>query len=385
VKRIALVRGPNLNSWEMQNFAPLQGEFELVGISSRGNNFALKEIPFPVHQLWSWGQFLRPRIIRQGIEQIVGDYHDLWGLKSALHGFDVVHAPESTYYCTYQAARAKRKCGYKLVVTVWENIPFNFNAPATRRLKEMVFREADLFLAVTQRAKDVLILEGAPAEKIRVQMPGIDIMHFQPRPKDQDLLRRFGCSNEDLIVLFVANLYVEKGVFDLLHAFKMCLMNSAIDKPVRLLMGGSGPEKDRLHSIVSQLRLENHVRFIGSHKYSHMPALHNLADIFVLPSQPARRWQEQFGYVLVESMACGKPVISTQSGSIPEVVGNAGTLVPPNDYLALGHAIGDLLASRQLRADLGGRGRTRAEDLFDARKVAQQFRNHYLGLFTSPT
>jgi alpha-maltose-1-phosphate synthase len=384
VKRIALVRGPNLNSWEMQNFAPLQGEFELVGICSRGNNFDLKEIPFPVRQLWSWGQFLRPRIVRRGIEAVAGDYHDLQGLKSALSGFDIVHTPESMYYCSYQAAQAKRECGYKLVVTVWENIPFNYNAPATRRLKETVFREADLFLAVTQRAKDVLILEGAPAEKVTVQMPGIDINHFRPQPRDGDLLRRFGCENTDIIVLFVANLYREKGVFDLLYAFKKSLLNGASSQSVKLFFGGAGPQASRLQEAVIHLGLEKHVRLIGSHPYSRMPSIHNLADIFVLPSQPADRWQEQFGYVLVESMACGKPVVTTQSGSIPEVVGDAGTVVPPNDYIALAQAITTLLQSEGLRRELGARGRQRAENTFDVAKVAQQLRHHYWSLFTSP-
>jgi glycosyltransferase involved in cell wall biosynthesis len=252
--------------------------------------------------------------------------------------------------------------------------------PATRRLKEIVFREADLFLAVTERTKEVLILEGAPADRIAVQMPGIDLEHFHPQPKDRELLQQFGCSEEDLIVLFVANLYTEKGVFDLLYAFKSILRKGGTTVPVKLLLGGSGREEHRLRKAVSQLQIQNHVRFIGSHPYSRMPAIHNLADIFVLPSQPARRWQEQFGYVLVESMACGKPVVSTQSGSIPEVVGDAGSLLPPNDYLALARTIENLLRSRELRAELGGRGRRRAEHLFDVRQVALQFRSHYLNL-----
>jgi glycosyltransferase involved in cell wall biosynthesis len=368
----------------MQNFAPLQGEFDLVGVCSRGNNFDLKEISFPVRQLWSWGQFLRPRIIRQGIQTIAGDYHDLQGLKTVLRGCDIVHTAEPMYYCSYQAAQAKRECGYRLVVTVWENIPFNYNIPATRRLKERVFREADLFLAVTQRARDVLILEGAPAEKVTVQMPGIDINHFRPQSKDHDLLRRFGCEDTDIIVLFVANLYREKGVFDLLYAFKSCILSGAVQQPTKLLFGGTGPQAGRLREAVAQLGLEKHVRFIGSHPYSRMPSIHNLADVFVLPSQPASRWQEQFGYVLVESMACGKPVVTTQSGSIPEVVADAGTVVPSNDYIALARAIIALLQAKELRRELGARGRKRAETTFNAAKVAQQLRHHYSSLFTPP-
>jgi glycosyltransferase involved in cell wall biosynthesis len=112
-----------------------------------------------------------------------------------------------------------------------------------------------------------------------------------------------------------------------------------------------------------------------------MPLIHNLADVFVLPSQPALRWQEQFGYVLVESMACGKPVLSTESGSIAEVVGNAGVLVPPNDYLALSRALERLIGSSSLRQELGTKARSRAEEMFDVRRVALQFKNHYENLY----
>jgi glycosyltransferase involved in cell wall biosynthesis len=381
MKRVALVRGPNLNSWEMQNFAPLRNDYEFITFCSHWNNFDLSEIPFPVHTLWSWGQMLRMRAARHVIEHVWGDYHDLVHLDRALHGFDIVHTPESMYYCSYQAALAKRKLGFKLVVTVWENLPLNYNLAATRRLKETVMNEADLFLAVTQRAKEVLVLEGAPVEKIAVQMPGIDIDHFRPLPKDRSTLLRFDCHDNDLVILFVAHLTVQKGIFDLLYAMKSLLLRLGSDAPVKLLIAGTGPERERLSSLVTQLQLEARVRFIGPHPYSSMPLIHNLADVFVLPSQPALRWQEQFGYVLVESMACGKPVISTESGAIAEVVGNAGLLVQPNDYLALAGALERLISSSSLRQELGRKARSRAEQLFDVRRVALQFKNHYENLY----
>jgi glycosyltransferase involved in cell wall biosynthesis len=112
-----------------------------------------------------------------------------------------------------------------------------------------------------------------------------------------------------------------------------------------------------------------------------MPGIHNLADIFVLPSLPIRTWQEQFGYVLAESMACGKAIVSTMSGSIPEVVGDAGILVQPNDFVSLAQALEQLLVDADLRRSYGRRARQRAEDLFDANKVSATLRRHYDSLF----
>ena len=95
---------------------------------------------------------------------------------------------------------------------------------------------------------------------------------------------------------------------------------------------------------------------------------------FVLPSVPTQSWEEQFGMVLAESMACGKAIISTRSGAIPEVVGDAGVVVAPADYHALAAAIMDLLLDDRRRDRLGVQAAERARALFDP----QQFANNVL-------
>jgi glycosyltransferase involved in cell wall biosynthesis len=211
-------------------------------------------------------------------------------------------------------------------------------------------------------------------------MPGIDTEHFRPMQKDESLLQKFSCEPEDLIVLFVANLYREKGIFDLLYAFRKVVDSLGPERKIRLLIAGKGREEARVATTITQLRLERHARLIGSFGYDDMPKVHNLADVFVLPSIPVRTWQEQFGYVLIESMACGKPVVSTTSGSIPEVVGDAGILVPANDFVSLADTIESLVTDGKKRSYLGQRGRTRVEKMFDANKVAESLRSHYHSL-----
>jgi glycosyltransferase involved in cell wall biosynthesis len=382
-KRVALVRGPNLNAWETQSFAPLLDTFEIVGFTSYGHNFDVSAIPFPVKRLFSVGQLLRPRIVRSSLNRLVGDYHDLQGLSRALRGFDIVHSAEMSYYCSYQAARLRHSNRFRLVVTVWENIPFLNETPARKAIKTSVLDAADLFLAVSSWAREALILEGAPEQKIKVQMPGVDLQRFRPAPKDNQLLRQFGCGPNDLIILFVANLYREKGVFDLLYAFRRVVDRLGRATQLRLLLAGRGREKTRILGLIRRLRLEDYARVIGSFPYSSIPQLHNIADIFVLPSIPVSTWQEQFGYVLVESMACGKPVISTLTGAIPEVVADAGVLVPPNDFLSLANALEDLISDEKKRTELGQKGRQRAEEVFDSRRVAAQLKNHYDALLSN--
>ncbi len=379
-QRVALIRGPNLNRWEMQNFLPLHDQYQFTGFTSRGHNFPVDEIPFEVRRLFSLGQSLRVRALRSVLSRRWGDYHDLQGLGRSLAGFDIVHAAETSYYCTYQAALAKKALGYKLVVTVWENIPFSVHMPATRRMKEVINRETDMFLAVTERTRQVLILEGAPPERVQVLMPGVDVGHFRPRPRDASLLRKFGCEDDDQVVLYVANLYWEKGIFDLLVAFRRAWERLGSPRRLKLLIGGKGKERQRVLEWISLLDLEGRAILIGSHPYSVMPAVHSLADLFVLPSIPTRTWQEQFGYVLVESMASGKPVITTRCGSIPEVVGDAARLVEPADFLGLTGALEDLLRDPVQREELGKLGRKRAEALFSVRTVSEKIRSLYASL-----
>jgi glycosyltransferase involved in cell wall biosynthesis len=382
-KRVALVRGPNLNAWETQSFTPLLDTFDIVGFTSYGHNFDVSAVPFPVKRLFSFGQFFRPRIVRLSLNRLVGDYHDLQGLNGALPGFDIVHSAETFYYCTYQAARLRHSNRFKLVVTVWENIPFLNETAARKAIKASIFDAADLFLAISTRVKEAMILEGAPEEKIKVQMPGIDVQRFRPTAKDDQLLRRLKCSANDLIILFVANLYREKGVFDLLYAFRRVVDRLGRGTQLKLLLAGRGREETRISESIRRLRLEDHARVIGSFPYSSIPQLHNIADIFVLPSIPISTWQEQFGYVLVESMACGKPVISTLTGAIPEVVADASMLVPPNDFLSLANALEDLISDEKKRIELGQKGRQRVEEVFDSRRVAAQLKNHYEALLSN--
>ncbi len=377
MKKIALVRGPNLNKWEIQNISPLCDKFAITAFASSHHNFDLTDFPLEIKKLPSLGQSLKAKILRKLLNPIYGDYHDLIGLENALEGYDIIHSAETSYYFTYQAARARKRFNSKHIVTVWENIPFLYNNAQVKKNKQFIFENTDLFLAVTKRAKEVLMLEGAPHEKIKVQAYGINTDHFKPAKKDAHYLKKFNCTQDDIIILFIAHLYREKGIYDLLYAFKVLLNRLKQNKHLKLLIGGKGKEEQNILRILSELALNDNVKLIGSYKYDEMPKIHNLADIFILPSIPIPTWQEQFGYVLVESMACGKPVISTLSGSIPEVVGDAGILVPPNDFFFLANTIEELIINEDKRMYFGKLGRERINELFNVNKIAFQFSNHY--------
>ena len=138
-----------------------------------------------------------------------------------------------------------------------------------------------------------------------------------------------------------------------------------------------------LNNLAKKMEIDNKVVFSPFVPYDQIPIIHNLADIFVLPSISTPGWQEQFGMVLVESMACAKPVISTLSGSIPEVIGNAGILVQPDDMLSLSSAIKNIALDNALCKKLGEKARARVEKYFDAKKVAEKIKEIYQRISTS--
>lgn len=385
--RVAIVRGPYLNPFEMQTYAQLLPRFDLTAFAAHDNLFDDSRIGFPVVHL------LRPKQIGFDIPRwrgfcnlttrfMFGSEERMLGLERALVKFDLVHAAETYNYFSLQAIRLKAKTGIPVALTVWDNIPHNHEAIRSISLcKQEVRENADMFLAVTEQAMNALISEGVPASRIRVVGAGIDVDRFKPGPANFRWRTRFGLAGDEAVILYVGSLLKSKGVRDLLAAAQL-LREWGISqkKPFRVLLIGQGPEASQLRMMTRQLGLNQMVIFGGSICYDDMPEIHRLADIFVLPSIPTPTWEEQFGMVLAESMATGKAVVSTLSGAIPEVVGDAGVLVPPGNPAALAHALHELLRDGAWRGELGQRAHQRVVSSFAHHLVAERIACAYRSL-----
>ena len=100
-----------------------------------------------------------------------------------------------------------------------------------------------------------------------------------------------------------------------------------------------------------------------------MPQFYNSLDLLVVPSLTQPNWKEQFGRVIMEAMACGVPVIGSDSGEIPHVLGDAGVIVPEGDIPALARALDALIQDSQRRRELAALGRARALTTFSQQRV----------------
>lgn len=381
--KVGLIRGAYLSQFEMQTYEKMMPAVNLEAYHIRINRFATDIINVPIRHL---------RCIDDPIAMVspkLGFYFDLFlqascgldyyhfGLVRALAQKDIAHTMETFNAFSHQALTARRRYGTKLVVTVWENRPYAAERfPAKRRMKYEVIQGADLFFAMTPRAARCLELEGADPKRIVVQPPGIDLERFRPAPKPERWLEKLSIPADAFVFISVAALVWEKGVYEILQAFKRLTMTQRTDRPLRLIFAGSGGEKNRLAALANRIGLGGLVIFTRF-PYEEMHEGYTLADVFLLNSAPRPGWLEQFGYVLAEALASGVPIITTRSGSIPEVVGDAALLIPPADFLAVHQAMETLVADAALRRDLAERARARAESEYDAAVNARRIRDAY--------
>ena len=380
--KVGILRGSSLNPYEGQYFKQLpKFGFQPIGITTFDNAFSSVEIPFPIRVGHSYktltkGRFVRlQRLAKKATKFNFESYNfRMYNLRGLTKDLDIIHSADIEFPYTYQAA----KTGIPTVATEWENIPFNFEELPYSGIKKYNREHLAHFIAITEKAKEALILEGTNPDRISVIPAGIDCEIFKPQAKNIQLIERLGIAEQSVKILFVGRFVPEKGIFDLLTAFSILLKNK---QNVDLLIVGSGtPEMtNEIKKFVAELKIGAKVKFLGGIKYSDMPQVHNAADIFCLPSAETKTWAEQFGYSLVEAMACGKPAVSTWTGSIPEIVKHrqTGILVKPNDPNALKSAIEELVENKATREKFGLNGREWVLKKFEANKVASQIADVY--------
>ena len=333
-RRIALLRGTAANPWELGPWGRIhsEGEYDVRLILAPDNIYDASSVPLPATRVRTTGSLMPPGPPGRMLLKAVGQRH--LGLAPALRGADIVHAAELGYWFTRQAARLKAELGYRLGVTVWETLPFVDASRnlRTRAYRRDVLREADLFLAATQRAADALALEGAPADRISLAPPGIDVERFDSASETPPAAGPHE-------ILSIGRLVWEKGHQDLLRA--VARLDAGAREDVRVVIVGQGPEERRLRAVAGDLGIADRVEFRGFVPHEAVPSLLARASCLVLASIPMPYWEEQFGMVLAEAIAARLPVVAAASGAIPEVLDGYGTLFAPGDWAGLADALAE--------------------------------------------
>ena len=317
--RVLVLRGHNANPWDLRPWELLRDEFDVSVLVTGSNRYDLEDLSLSVVR----GKAVRDRLPRGRVGELAtllpGDrYRDL---ERHLTGAAIVHSAELGVWFSGQPAALKERLGFRLVLTVWETIPFRdtFRAARGRAYRREALAHTDLFLAATERARRCLLLEGAEEDRIEVSYPGVEVERFRSA-RDQPPTEH--------VIVSPGRLVWEKGHYDVLRAV------ATLRQRPRVLLVGSGPERQRLLRYAAELGLGDRVE-IRSVAYAEMPAVFAAASCVVLGSLPIPLWEEQFGMVLAEAMAAGAPIIASTSGAIPEVVGRSAQLFAPGDWVEL--------------------------------------------------
>lgn len=219
-------------------------------------------------------------------------------------------------------------------------------------------RDAEGIIAVSHSTKrDMMNLLAVPAHRVTVVheaanpvfRPLDDAAALNAVRKRYDLPERF--------ILFIGTIEPRKNLPTLIQAYRLLREREGPGLPALVVAGAKGWLFDSVFALVEQLDLVDQVLFTGGIPWVDVPALYNLAEAFVFPSL-----YEGFGLPPLEAMACGTPVIAADVSSIPEVVGEAGLLIDPNDAEGLSEALGRVLNDPALRQDLRQRGLARARE-----------------------
>jgi glycosyltransferase involved in cell wall biosynthesis len=252
--------------------------------------------------------------------------------------------------------RQANKAGVKSLFFSWQNIcqkyPFPFNW-----IEKQVLSSVDYALMGNQAAVEVWQEKGYQGQYQVIPQFGVQPDIFSPPPgRDEGRTFVIGSGGRRLVS--------EKGVDLLLRAA------ARLPGIWRVQIAGEGPARRELEKLAYDLNIQERVYFDGVIASSQMPAYLRQLDVLVLPSRTLPNWKEQFGRILVEAMACGVPVIGSDSGEIPNVIGDAGLIFPEDNIDALYNHLLTLLKDETLRHHLEQIGRERVLNYYTQEQIA---------------
>jgi glycosyltransferase involved in cell wall biosynthesis len=273
---------------------------------------------------------------------------------------DVIHAHDPHGVAMAALALSMSTQLGKPPLVAARRVDFHIKGNALSRWK---YRQVDCFVCASDAIRRMVIADGVPAAHAVTIHEGIDLAHVAAAPP-ANLHGDLWLPHHAPIVGNVAALVPHKGQRHLVDAAALVLTQVP---DARFVIAGEGELRPALERQIKDKHLEKHVFLVGFRP--DILSVHKAFDIFVMSSVT-----EGLGTSLLDAMACGKPIVATTAGGMPEVVagGETGLLVPPRDDEALAAAIVRLLTDPALRARMGAAAEQRVRELFSAERMVQE-------------
>ncbi|MBF2058178.1 MAG: glycosyltransferase family 4 protein [Cyanobacterium sp. T60_A2020_053] len=261
----------------------------------------------------------------------------------------------------------------------WWNIPYNLKFLFSW-LEKFNLKYTDGLVAGNQDAVDILKNHGYEGKNIIMPNLGVDEKLFCPQTQP-DLKKELGINDDDFVIGFVGRFVPEKGILTLINAVSELKVN----KSWKLLLLGRGELEKTIIDQAEKLGIKDQLIIIPSVPHDQVPKYINVMNTLVLPSQTdddfqtisAKGWKEQFGHVLIEAMACKVPVIGSDSGEIPLVIGDSGLIFPEKNVTALRDCLTNLISDVNLTKKLGQKGYDKTLEKYTNYALAKNLLNFY--------
>jgi glycosyltransferase involved in cell wall biosynthesis len=274
---------------------------------------------------------------------------------------DIVHIDEEPYnVATFLAMRMAVNLKAQALFFTWQNLYRDY-PPPFRQLELYNYQHASAALAGNRAAEEVLRRKGYNGIVHVIPQFGFDTDIYKrsaPRPPRKE--------NDPFTIGFIGRLKEEKGLHLMVEAL------TYLPDYCRAVFIGSGPMKSVLEELASKLGVIDRVQFRPGVPTYEVPGEMEQLDAHVLPSLTRSNWKEQFGRVLAEAMSCETPVIGSDSGEIPYVIGDAGLVFKEGNARDLSECVKKLISDPVYYADLARRGRQRVLENYTQGQIARQ-------------
>jgi glycosyltransferase involved in cell wall biosynthesis len=286
---------------------------------------------------------------------------------------DIIHSHTATPD-GYIGLRLKKKYKLPLVVSLRGsdvNV-YPYGDDLTFHLTKKVITESSKITAVSHALKKQAMKVSGARKDIDVVYTGCDLKRFCfNKEARMSVRKRLGIAEGSSVLIFVGQLQRTKGIYELIEAFKLVHDNYP---ELHLICVGNGIDAKPITAIVENTGIKKYVHLVGHRPPNEIPNWLSASDILVLPS-----WYEGLPNVVVEAMACSRPVIATCVGGVPEAVedGKNGILIKRGDIKALAIAIEDLVGDPERCTDMGNVGRLITEKKFTWEKNAAEMAKIY--------
>ena len=289
-------------------------------------------------------------LIREAAPDAIYVHHEPYGLATA-------------QACWANRRTLRRPIGFYSAQNLVKRYP-----PPFTRLERAVYESASFAFPVSHSVEQTLRTKGYEGAATVLPL-AVNSGLYAPHPDGSHLANTWRQGPEETVFGYVGRIAEEKGLETLLHAL------ARTDLPWRLVLVGVGDQEGAIQTLADSLGLTDRITWCGYVAHAEVPRYLSAFDVLVLPSETRKNWKEQFGRVLIEALACGTPVIGSDSGEIPRVVGHTGggLVFAEGDDAHLAECLRALASDPERREGLAAAGRRAVLDHYTEAVLAERF------------